>query len=59
MGEKIENLDDPVARKNFRVVIIRPSEVEKTVLVEPDQSRRTRYTWNADQQDWTTEETWP
>ena len=59
MGEKISTLDDPVARKNFRVVIIKPEEVESVDLTDPDSARRQRYAFQSSTGAWTHEETWP
>lgn len=58
MGEKITTLDDPVARKNFRVVVIRPDVVEMLDL-NPDSAHREIYTFDTKSDDWKTEETWP
>lgn len=58
MGEKVDNLDDPVARKHFRVIVIRPEEVEMTDL-NPESSRRERFTVNPDTLEWSKVETWP
>lgn len=43
LGEKVEDLEDPVARENFRVVVIRPDEVESVDLSDPSKSRRQVY----------------
>jgi pyridoxamine 5'-phosphate oxidase len=44
--EPINDLDHPVARKNFRVVVIRPFEVEELELASPP--KRFRYTYQDD-----------
>lgn len=59
MGEKVTTLDDPVSRKNFRVVIIRPEEVEETYLGEPDKAKRKKYSFDSGSNQWQMEETWP
>lgn len=59
MGEKVTNLDDPVARKHFRVVIIKPEEVESVCLADPAVARRQRYAFQSSTGDWNLEETWP
>lgn len=63
LAQKVEDLHDPIARRNFRVVVIRPDEVESTDLSDPATARRHRYTFHADAQDgkgeWTVEELWP
>lgn len=45
LGEKVSDLDDRIARQNFRVVVIRPSVVERLDLGDPARSRRHRYTF--------------
>ncbi|KAJ9644623.1 hypothetical protein H2199_003586 [Coniosporium tulheliwenetii] len=60
LGTKVEDLNDPVARKNFRVVIIKPEEVEATDISDPATARRHRYTYvGKDGEEWKMEETWP
>lgn len=58
MGEKITGLDDVVARKHFRVVVIRPEKVEELSLA-PDSAGRKIYTFNKETMGWDMEETWP
>jgi len=66
-GSKVDDLDHAIARQNFRVVVIRPYEVEWTDLEDPSKSRRRVYTLRgaageagtvADA-DWDFVETWP
>ncbi|KAI9883380.1 MAG: glutathione S- transferase, nitrogen catabolite repression regulator [Watsoniomyces obsoletus] len=45
LGVKVNDLEDPVARRNFRVVVIKPAVVEQLDLSEPDSSRRYRFTY--------------
>jgi hypothetical protein len=72
LGQKVNDLEDEVARRNFRVVIIRPDEVEQVDLTEPDKARRWKWTYvgsGADVQhagqkgdiigEWRKEELWP
>jgi pyridoxamine 5'-phosphate oxidase len=64
LGQKVDDLQDEIARKNFRVCIIRPEEVEQVDLSEPDKARRWKYTFvGSDGEDaigeWKTEELWP
>jgi len=60
LGTKVEDLNDPVARKNFRVVIIKPEEVEATDISDPATARRHRYTYAGEEgEEWKVEETWP
>ncbi|KAI6876935.1 26S proteasome regulatory subunit [Hortaea werneckii] len=58
-GEKVTTLDDPVSRSNFRVVVIKPEEVESTDLSDPVKARRQRYTYEKSTGKWTHVETWP
>ena len=41
LGQEVHDLHDPVARRNFRVVVIRPEEVERLDLSIP---KRVRWT---------------
>ena len=62
LGSKAVDLNDPVARKNFRLVVIVPDSVEQTDLSDPDKARRYRYTFDenaAANGRWKTEELWP
>ncbi|KAF2834421.1 hypothetical protein M501DRAFT_1001186 [Patellaria atrata CBS 101060] len=59
MGTTVEDLDDRLARKYFRVVIIRPEEVEATDLSDPNKARRRRYSFEEETGEWTNEELWP
>jgi len=70
LGQKVTDLNDEIARKNFRVVIIKLDEVEQLDLTEPDKARRWRFTYvgpdsadagsKGDQiGEWKKEELWP
>lgn len=59
LGENIDDLDDPIARKTFRVVIIKPDFVESVDLSDPSKARRQRYAYDDSSGEWTHEETWP
>lgn len=63
LAQKVEDLEDPIARRNFRVVVIKPDEVEQTDISDPATARRFKYTFATDAQDgqgkWTKEELWP
>jgi len=62
LGQKVEDLNDPIARSNFRVVIIKPDEVERLDTSDPAKARRWKYTFIVDgegQGKWETEELWP
>ncbi|KHJ35841.1 putative zn 2cys6 transcription factor protein [Erysiphe necator] len=65
LGQRINDLHDAEARKNFRVIIIMPKRVEKLDLGSPAESqRRWVYTYNMTRNDdqldsWSEEECWP
>ncbi|KAM3080643.1 hypothetical protein ACMFMG_005578 [Clarireedia jacksonii] len=67
LGQKVSDLNDEVARKNFRVVIIKPESVEQLDLSEPDKARRWRFTYvgrsGGENEEaigeWKKEELWP
>lgn len=66
LGQKVQDLHDSVARANFRVVVIKPDEVESVDLSDPATSRRMKYTFvvEKDQEgeqrgEWKAEELWP
>ncbi|CAF9940226.1 MAG: hypothetical protein ALECFALPRED_008486 [Alectoria fallacina] len=66
LGQKVEDLHDPIARENFRVVVIKPEEVEQLDISDPATARRWKYTFVVDKGqgaegkgEWKTEELWP
>lgn len=59
LGQKVTDLEDPVARKNFRVVVIRPEEMESVDLSDPATARRHVYKYDAQTSSWSHEECWP
>ncbi|WEW57721.1 pyridoxal 5'-phosphate synthase [Emydomyces testavorans] len=63
LGQKVYDLFDPVARSNFRVVVIRPEEVEIVDLTEPEAAMRTRWSLvprgDGHGTEWKEEELWP
>lgn len=44
LGQKVTDLHDPVARCNFRVVVIQPEEVERLDLSNQEDVRRWKWT---------------
>ena len=56
---KVENFDDPVARENFRVVIIKPEEVEQCDISDPATANRKLYKYDPKSVSWKMEELWP
>jgi len=59
LGEKVEDLEDAIARHNFRVIVIKPEEVESLDLSDPAKARRQLYKYNNASRMWSHEETWP
>lgn len=67
LGQQVDDLEDPVARENFRVVIIKPDLVESVDLTDPKKSRRHLYTFVVEDDaekgvkkgDWKEEILWP
>lgn len=70
VGQKVTDLNDEIARRNFRVVIIRPDEVEQLDLSDPEKARRWKFTFVGGSTDcagqpgeeigeWKMEELWP
>ncbi|KAF7596385.1 hypothetical protein BBP40_002129 [Aspergillus hancockii] len=64
LNQKVEDLQDPVARRNFRVVVIRPEEVERLDLSDLQNVRRVKWTFvqagNKDGKgEWVETELWP
>ncbi|KAH8678903.1 pyridoxamine 5'-phosphate oxidase-domain-containing protein [Tricladium varicosporioides] len=45
LGQKVTDLEDEVARRNFRLIIIKPNQVEQVDLTEPDKARRWLFTY--------------
>ncbi|KAI9683033.1 MAG: hypothetical protein M1822_006226 [Bathelium mastoideum] len=58
-GMKVEDLHDSYARRNFRVVIIEPEEVEQLDLSDPATARRQYYSFEKSTGNWKHEELWP
>ncbi|KAL4802387.1 pyridoxamine 5'-phosphate oxidase-domain-containing protein [Aspergillus unguis] len=60
LGQKVEDLKDPVARQNFRVLLIWPQEMERLDFSNPDDVRRTNWALtDAEAGKWTETELWP
>ncbi|KAI1381781.1 pyridoxamine 5'-phosphate oxidase-domain-containing protein [Hypoxylon crocopeplum] len=45
LGQKVTDLNDEVARDNFRVVVIVPEEIDRCDLSDPERGRRWVYTY--------------
>lgn len=52
-------MDHPVARENFRVVVIKPEEVESVDLSDPKKGRREVYKFKHQDGTWSHETCWP
>ncbi|KAI0390976.1 pyridoxamine 5'-phosphate oxidase-domain-containing protein [Xylariaceae sp. FL0594] len=69
LGQKVTDLEDPVARRNFRVVVIVPEELDQADLSDPERPRRWIHTYlpggkgasgrGVVKGDWETVEVWP
>lgn len=63
MGQRLSDLHDPVARANFRVVVIQPREVEQLDISNQEDMRRWKWTLDSsdkkDQSAWVETEIWP
>lgn len=58
-GGKVEDLEDPIARSNFLVVVIKPTVVESVDLKDPATARRHVYRFEDSTGTWSHEERWP
>ena len=58
-GQKVEDLHDKTARSNFRVVVIRPDEMESVDLSDPSKANRQVYKYDSASGKWSHEECWP
>jgi pyridoxamine 5'-phosphate oxidase len=58
-GEKVTDLHDPVARKNFRVVVIRPEEIDQVDLTDYGKGQRWKWTLSNGDGQWHKIELWP
>ena len=43
LGQRVEDLEDEVARRNFRVIVVVPEEVDRVDLTDPERARRWNY----------------
>ncbi|KGO41705.1 FMN-binding split barrel-like protein [Penicillium expansum] len=61
LGQQVLDLHDPVARANFRVVVIRPEEVERLDLTDQENGKRWNWTLTDgnDGSRWNEVELWP
>lgn len=61
LGQEVDDVDDAVARRNFRVVVIVPEEVDRVDLSDPERGRRWNYKFvgTANAGEWAVTELWP
>ncbi|KAJ5545092.1 FMN-binding split barrel-related protein [Penicillium sp. DV-2018c] len=63
IGQKVTDLHDPVSRANFRVVVIKPQEVERLDLTDQENGKRWIWKLTGDSCDedaeWNQTEVWP
>lgn len=60
LGQKVEDLHDSIARRHFRVVVIRVEEVDRLDLNDPAEAKRWRTTLDqTGHQQWEEVELWP
>ncbi|KYK59603.1 zn 2cys6 transcription factor [Drechmeria coniospora] len=60
LGAEVHDLDDELARRNFRVVVIVPDEIDRVDLSEPARVRRWSYSRERASEDgWRVTELWP
>lgn len=61
LGQSVDDVDDEVARRNFRVVVIVPDEVDRVDLSDPQQGQRWNYRFEGEpgEGEWKVTETWP
>jgi hypothetical protein len=60
LGQNVSDLHDPVARANFRVVVIRPEEVERLDLTDQENGKRWNWTLiDGSNGSWNETELWP
>ncbi|KAI9167186.1 hypothetical protein HJFPF1_03311 [Paramyrothecium foliicola] len=62
LGQKVEDLNDKIARENFRVLVIVPEEVDRVDLSDPADQKRWNYKFAGSTEtvgSWTTTELWP
>jgi hypothetical protein len=56
LGQTVDDLEDEISRRNFRVLVIVPEEVDRVDLSDPEKGRRWNYKLEAE---WKETELWP
>jgi pyridoxamine 5'-phosphate oxidase len=61
LGQKVDDLEDSIARSNFRVVLVAPDEVDQVDLSDPERARRWNYRLEVSDgtASWKVTELWP
>ncbi|TDZ28431.1 hypothetical protein C8035_v007493 [Colletotrichum spinosum] len=59
LGQKVTDLHDEIARQNFRVVAVVPTEVDQTDLSDAEDPRRWLYRFVGAEAGWEKTELWP
>ena len=59
VGRDIHDLEHPVARKHFRVVVIVPEVVERLDMHDPKTARKHVYRFDSESGTWSQQEFWP
>lgn len=61
LGHKVEDVQDAVARENFRVLVIVPEEMDRLDLSNKEKAQRWNYKleWTGDEGFWKETELWP
>lgn len=62
LGQKVEDLEDEIARENFRVVVLVPEEVDRVDLSDPEEGKRWNYRLEEGGEEvrtWKVTELWP
>ncbi|PNY25422.1 Uncharacterized protein TCAP_04638 [Tolypocladium capitatum] len=61
LGQTVDDVEDEVSRRNFRVVVMVPEEVDRVDLSDPERGRRWNYTFvgTDNEGEWTVAELWP
>ncbi|KAL6898147.1 pyridoxamine 5'-phosphate oxidase domain-containing protein [Trichoderma evansii] len=61
LGQEVEDVDDALARKNFRVLVIVPETIDQVDLSDPKRARRWNHRAEVSESEisWKTTELWP
>lgn len=61
LGQTVDDLDDEIARANFRVLVLVPEEIDRVDLSDPERGQRWNYKLErtGDGSSWRETELWP